>query len=125
MRTDSRSKPKKISAGSVKMTPDAMDWPALPTVCTMLFSRIDALPKARRMEIDSTEMGNRRSHREPGTQTYVDRDGSEEHGEHCASNSARKVNSGRVSEAGTKGWKFAGAGMLVGLSPWLAARRRV
>ena len=34
-----------------------MDWPALPVVCTMLFSRIDARPKARRMLMESTEMG--------------------------------------------------------------------
>ena len=57
MRLASRSKPRKMSAGRVKMTPEAMDWPALPVVCTMLFSRMLARPKARRMEIDSTEMG--------------------------------------------------------------------
>jgi hypothetical protein len=28
----SRSKPKKISAGRVKMTPEAMDWPAFPVL---------------------------------------------------------------------------------------------
>ena len=49
--------PMKISAGSVKMTPAATDSPAEPVVCTMLFSRIVDLPNARRMEIDSTEMG--------------------------------------------------------------------
>ena len=54
---DSRSNPKKMSAGRVKMTPEAMDWPALPMVWTMLFSRIEALPKARRMEMERTEMG--------------------------------------------------------------------
>ncbi len=57
MRVDSRSKPRKISAGRVKMTPEAMDWPALPVVWTMLFSRIEARPKARRIEIDRTEIG--------------------------------------------------------------------
>jgi hypothetical protein len=57
MRVDSRSKPRKMSAGRVKMTPEAIDCPALPTVCTMLFSRIDDLPKARRMEMESTEIG--------------------------------------------------------------------
>ena len=39
------------------MTPEAMDWPAFPVVCTMLFSRMLARPKARRMEIESTEIG--------------------------------------------------------------------
>ena len=57
MRVDSRSKPRKISAGRVKITPEAIDWPALPTVWTMLFSRMEALPKALRMEMDRTEMG--------------------------------------------------------------------
>jgi hypothetical protein len=37
MREYSRSKPRKTSAGRVKMTPEAMDWPALPVVWTMLF----------------------------------------------------------------------------------------
>ena len=57
MRAYSRSKPRKISAGSVKMTPAAMDWPALPVVWTMTFSRMELRPKARRMLIDSTAMG--------------------------------------------------------------------
>ncbi len=53
----SRSNPKKIRAGRVKMTPEAMDWPAFPVDWTMLFSRMLALPKARRMEMERTEMG--------------------------------------------------------------------
>ena len=57
MREYSRSKPRKTSAGSVKMTPEAIDWPALPVVCTILFSRIEARPKARRMLMESTAMG--------------------------------------------------------------------
>jgi hypothetical protein len=57
MREYSRSKPRKTSAGRVKMTPEAMDWPALPVVWTMLFSRIEARPKARRMLMESTAMG--------------------------------------------------------------------
>ena len=57
MREYSRSKPRKMSAGRVKMTPAAMDWPALPVVWTMLFSRMEARPKARRMLMESTAMG--------------------------------------------------------------------
>jgi len=57
MRVDSRSKPRKMSAGRVKMTPEAMDCPAFPVVWTMLFSRMLALPKALRMEMERTEMG--------------------------------------------------------------------
>ncbi len=52
-----RENPRKISAGRVKMTPAAADSPAEPVVCTMLFSRIVDLPNARRMEIESTEIG--------------------------------------------------------------------
>ena len=54
MREYSRSKPRNTSAGNVKMTPDAIDWPSLPVVWTILFSRIEARPNARRMLIDST-----------------------------------------------------------------------
>src|SRR5262249_35586977 len=49
--------PRKISAGSVNMTPAASDSPADPVVCTMLFSRIVDRPKARRMLMDNTEIG--------------------------------------------------------------------
>ncbi len=52
-----RSNPRKINAGSVKITPEAIDCPAFPVVCTILFSRIEARPNARRIEIDSTEIG--------------------------------------------------------------------
>src|ERR1700733_15191158 len=50
-------KPMKISAGKVKITPAATDSPTEPVVCTILFSRIVDRPKARRIEIDSTEIG--------------------------------------------------------------------
>ncbi len=45
------------SDGSVKATPAAMDSPAEPAVCTMLFSRIVALPKKRKMVIERTAIG--------------------------------------------------------------------
>ena len=57
MRDFSRSNPRKISAGRVKMTPEAIDCPALPVVWTMLFYRIDDLPNTRKMLIERTEMG--------------------------------------------------------------------
>ena len=50
-------KPRKISAGIVKITPAATDSPAEPVVCTMLFSRIVERPNARRMLMESTAMG--------------------------------------------------------------------
>ena len=46
-----------MSAGRVKITPPATDSPAEPVVCTMLFSRIEALPKARKMLMERTAMG--------------------------------------------------------------------
>ncbi len=57
MREYSSGNPRKMSAGSVKMTPPATDSPAEPVVCTMLFSRIVALPKARSSEMERTAMG--------------------------------------------------------------------
>ena len=81
MRVDSRSKPRKMRAGRVKMTPEAMDWPALPVVWTMLFSRIEALPKARRMEMDQNGDRDGGGDGETGAQADVDRDGAEEDAE--------------------------------------------
>src|ERR1700739_1899091 len=52
-----RENPRKIKAGSVKITPAAADSPAEPVVCTMLFSRMVDRPNARRMEIESTAIG--------------------------------------------------------------------
>ncbi len=57
MRVYSSGKPRNTSAGSVKMTPAATDSPAEPVVCTMLFSRIVALPSARSRLIESTAIG--------------------------------------------------------------------
>ena len=57
MRVYSSWKPRKISAGRVKITPPATDSPADPVVCTMLFSRMVALPRARSSEMDRTAMG--------------------------------------------------------------------
>ena len=57
------SKPSSISAGIVTPTPKAIDSPAEPVVCTMLFSRIVAgrnpntREKARNSVIDSTATG--------------------------------------------------------------------
>ena len=62
-RVTSISKPNSISAGIVTPTPKAIDSPADPAVCVMLFSRIVALrsPKAmliaRNSVIDSTATG--------------------------------------------------------------------
>ena len=53
----SELKPRKMSAGMVNITPAARDSPADPVVCTILFSRIVERPKARKMLMESTEIG--------------------------------------------------------------------
>jgi hypothetical protein len=61
--TNFMSKPSSISAGMVTPTPNAIDSPAEPVVCTMLFSRIVArrMPKShannRNSVIESTATG--------------------------------------------------------------------
>src|ERR1700722_4983846 len=101
-------KPMKISAGKVKITPAATDSPAEPVVCTMLFSRMVDLPNARRMEIESTEIGiDAETVRPARSPTYTD----------TAPNSApkiapritaRQLNSVIVLEASTYGRNSAG-----------------
>ena len=81
---DSRSKPRKISAGRVKMTPEAIDWPALPVVCTMLFSRMRGA--AEGAEDGDREHGDRDrgGDRKSGAQADVDGDRAEEDAEEAA-----------------------------------------
>jgi hypothetical protein len=57
IREYSRGKPRKMSAGRVKITPPATASPAEPVVCTMLFSRMVARPRARSRLMDRTAMG--------------------------------------------------------------------
>ena len=99
----SRSNPRKTSAGSVKMTPEAIDWPALPVVCTMLFSRIDARPNARRMLMDSTEMGMEAATVSPARNPTYTVTIPKMIPKTDPSSSARTVNSGRFSLGATKG----------------------
>src|SRR5271154_5438797 len=56
-KVNSLPNPRKMSAGIVNITPAASDSPADPVVCTILFSRIVERPNARRILIDSTEIG--------------------------------------------------------------------
>ena len=48
---------RKISAGMVKATPAAIDSPAEPIVCTMLFSRMVDLPMYLKTPIARTAIG--------------------------------------------------------------------
>ena len=52
-----RSYPMSRIAGRVKTTPAAIDSPAEPVVCTMLFSRIVERPRVRKKATDRTAMG--------------------------------------------------------------------
>ena len=56
-KVNSEPKPRKMSAGSVNITPAASDSPAEPVVCTILFSRMVARPNALRMLMESTAIG--------------------------------------------------------------------
>ena len=108
IREYSRSKPRNISAGSVKITPEAIDCPALPVVWTMLFSRIDARPSARNTLIDSTEIGIDAATVSPARKPTYTVTAPNKMPNSDPSRTARKVNSGRVSFAGIKGLKSAG-----------------
>src|SRR6516164_10680912 len=56
-KVNSDPNPRKISAGSVNITPAASDSPADPVVCTMLFSRIVERPNARKILMERTAIG--------------------------------------------------------------------
>ena len=73
-----------MSAGRVKMTPEAMDWPALPVVWTMLFSRMLAL--AEGAQDRDGEHGDRDAGGDgkPRAQADIDRDRAEEDAEERA-----------------------------------------
>src|ERR1700730_1863936 len=94
--------PRKIRAGIVNITPAASDSPAEPVVCTMLFSRIVERPNARRMLIDSTEIGIDADTLSPArTPTYtVTAPNSKPNS--APRTTARTVNSLSVSSADTK-----------------------
>ena len=86
-RIQSISKPSSNSAGMVTPTPKAIDSPAEPVVCTMLFSRMVAwrkpndFEKARNSVIDSTAIGHRRRHRHADLEQQVQRRGAEDDAE--------------------------------------------
>ena len=80
-RWTSRSKPRKMSAGRVKMTPEAMDWPAFPVVWTMLFSRMLAAAEGSEDGDGEDGDGDGGGDGEAGAEAYVDGDGSEEDAE--------------------------------------------
>jgi len=66
-------KAKENQRGSVKMTPAATDSPAEPVVCTMFVFKNCGPANARKIEIESTEMGNRCGNREASAEPDVHR----------------------------------------------------
>ena len=100
MRVYSRSKPRKIRAGRVKITPDAIDCPEFPVVCTMLFSRMEARPNARSRLMESTEMGMDAPTVKPCAQPHIDGDRAKEQ----SKNAAQDQGAGCQFGAGLGGW---------------------
>ncbi len=90
MREYSRSKPRKMSAGRVKMTPEAIDWPALPVVWTMLFSRMEALAEGAQDADGEDGDGDGGGDGEAGAQADIDRDGAEDDAEDGAEQEGAK-----------------------------------
>ena len=82
------SKPTSITAGMAMPTPKAIDSPAEPVVCTMLFSRIVARrkpnirEKRRKRVIESTATGNRGRDGHAHLQHQVQRRGPEDDPQH-------------------------------------------
>src|ERR1700732_5101765 len=101
-------KPRKISAGRVKMTPAATDSPADPVVCTILFSRIVDLPNARRMEIESTEIGIEAETVSPARNPTYTETAPNKMPNSAPRMTARQLNSVNVLEASTYGRNSAG-----------------
>ncbi len=87
------------------MTPEAIDWPAFPVVCTMLFSRMLALPNARRIVIESTAMGMLAATVNPARSPTYTVTAPKTTPKNAPRMSALAVNSGRDSVAGTNGLK--------------------
>ena len=78
-----------MSAGSVKMTPEAMDWPALPVrLHDVVFEDAGSAKGAEDGDGENRD-GDAGGDREPGAQPDVDRDRSKEHAEETRPASAR------------------------------------
>ena len=101
MRVYSSGKPRKISAGNVKTTPAAMDSPAEPVVCTMLFSRMVDLPSHLKMLIESTAMGMEALTVNPARSARYTETAPKTTPSSAPTTTARSVNSGTLASVGT------------------------
>ena len=108
-RTQSISKPSSSRAGMVTPTPNAIDSPAEPVVCTMLFSRIVArrMPKAREKTrnrvIDSTAIGTDADTVMPTLSSRYSDDAPKRMPSTAPRMTADQVNSGMTTLSGTNG----------------------
>src|ERR1700676_902923 len=107
-KVNSVPKPRKMSAGKVNMTPAASDSPAEPVVCTILFSRMVERPKARRMLIESTEMGMDAETVSPARRPTYTVTAPKSKPNNAPSTTARMVNSAGLSLAEMYGWNSPG-----------------
>ncbi len=108
-RVISMSKPSSNRAGMVTPTPKAIDSPAEPVVCTMLFSRIvarrmpNAREKARNSVIDNTATGIDADTVIPTLSTRYRDEAPKMMPSTAPSSTADQVNSGRLASSGTNG----------------------
>ena len=100
MREYSRPKPRKISAGRVKITPPATDSPAEPVVWTMLFSRMDDFPSARRTDMDRTAIGMEALTVKPARRPTYTVTAPKMTPKSIPNRRARSVNSGTIASSG-------------------------
>ncbi len=107
MRPNVMSKPNIIRAGIVTPTPKAIDSPAEPVVCTMLFSKIvvrrmpNSRDKARNNVIDNTATGIEAETVIPTRSTRYSDEAPKMIPSTAPMITADQVNSGIVTEAGT------------------------
>src|SRR5215470_2767523 len=115
------------SAGMVTPTPKAIDSPAEPVVCTMLFSRMVArrkpndLEKARNRVMDSTAMGTDADTVMPTLSSRYSDDAPKRMPRKAPSSTDGQVNSGMFTVSGTYGSCFgvSGVGVTGGAGGWL------
>ena len=91
-------------------TPAAIDSPAEPIVCTMLFSRIVERPNARKTEIDSTAIGIDADTVRPTFSARYTVEAPNRTPNKAPKITALAVNSAGASVAGTNGSNSAGSG---------------
>jgi len=88
----------------VNTTPAATESLADPVVCTMLFSRIDVRPNARKIVIERTAMGIEELTVNPILSARYTLDALKMRPSSTPRIRARGVSSGRLVDAGTYGW---------------------